>query len=247
MDTPMFVALRDNRPTELENQILAMMETNLHNGPVYINNYPNYSIALKSFHNTENNLILDVKILENKWNKNSYPIAIIYRIYYKVMKTQLAPRALLMSPKDETTMLLVNPEKISAVVPRTLKHNELTTGLKWTIEDILKPDPPDPVEVDEIIEYKSGTVEVSFTPIRRTNSLKGESSKASSQTFHTARRSSERPSFRYHKTMNLKGIGTSLIFSPDLVFHIFVAFFKTLMFKFLKQFSSNHKKYGIFS
>jgi len=52
------------------------------------------------------------------------------------MKTQLAPGALLMSPKDETTLLLVNPEKVNAFVPRTLNHQEITSGLKWRLEEI---------------------------------------------------------------------------------------------------------------
>jgi len=53
--------LRDNRPKQLNNQILAVFETNLHKRPVYINNYPNYSIALKSFHDTSYNIILGCK------------------------------------------------------------------------------------------------------------------------------------------------------------------------------------------
>ena len=142
-----------------------MFETNLHQGPVYINNYPNYSVALKSFYNTKNNIILDVKIPENEWNTNSFPITVIYRIYYKIMKTQLAPGALLMSPKDETTMLLINPEKVSAVIPKTLKHNEISRGLKWELKDLLEPEPPEPVEVENIVEYKSGKVEISFAPL----------------------------------------------------------------------------------
>lgn len=43
IDTPI---LRDNRPNWLNNQILAVFETNLHKRPVYINDCPNYSIAL---------------------------------------------------------------------------------------------------------------------------------------------------------------------------------------------------------
>jgi len=108
IDTPLFAVLRDNRPKQLSDQILAIFETNLHEGPVYINNYPNYSVSLRSFHETNYNVFLDIKMKEDDWNPRAIPITTIYRLYYKVMKTQLAPQALLISPKDETTLLLVN-------------------------------------------------------------------------------------------------------------------------------------------
>jgi len=38
---------------------------------------------------------------EGDWNPCTIQLTVIYRLYYKVMKTQLALEALLMSPKDD--------------------------------------------------------------------------------------------------------------------------------------------------
>ena len=166
IDTPLFAVLRDNRPKQLNDKILAIFETNLHEAPVYINNYPNYSLSLKSFHETQYNVFFDIKMKDENWNPRAIPITIIYHLYYKVMKTQLAPQALLISLKEETTILLVNPEKVNASVPRKLRHDEITSGLKWRLEDIISLTPPTLNEVDTITEYKSGAVEITFAPLR---------------------------------------------------------------------------------
>ena len=50
-------------------------------------------------------------------------IAIIYRIYYKVMTTQLNSRAICQSVKDETLLLQYNPNNTH---PKKLKWNEIT-------------------------------------------------------------------------------------------------------------------------
>jgi len=203
IDTPLFAVLRDNRPKQINDQILAIFETNLHEGPVYINNYPNYSVALKSFHETSYNIFLDVKMKDEDWNPRAIPITIIYRLYYKVMKTQLAPQALLISPKEETTLLLVNPEKVNASVPRTLRHDEITSGLKWRLEDIISPTPPTSNEVDTITEYKSVAVEITFAPLRE--SLRRVRSMARSE-FSSARPSLDRRSFSIPRGLVMQGL-----------------------------------------
>jgi len=202
-DAPLFAVLRDNRAKQLSDQILAVFETNLHEGPVYINNYPNYSVALKSFHETNYNIILDVKILGENWNSRAIPITVIYRIYYKVMKTQLAPQALQMSPKDETTLLLVNPEKVNASVPRILNHSEISSGLKWRLEDIVSPEPAVTAELDNITEFPTGAVEITFAPLRR--SLHQVPSLRNSE-FSLARQSLDRRSFSIPRNLTLQGI-----------------------------------------
>ena len=182
---------------------MAIFETNLHEGPVYINNYPNYSVALKSFHETPYNIFLDIKMKEENWNPRAIPITIIYRLYYKVMKTQLAPQALLISPKEETTLLLVNPEKVNASVPQTLRHDEITSGLKWRLEDIISPTPPAQSEVDSITEYKSGAVEITFAPLRE--SLRRTRSMAQSE-FSLVRPSLDRQSFSIPRGLVMQGL-----------------------------------------
>ena len=67
-----------------------MMETSLHNGPVYFNCYPNFALSL-SDRNIMKSLNLNVKKDGYYMKEGLEHLAIIYRIYYKLMKTTLDP------------------------------------------------------------------------------------------------------------------------------------------------------------
>ena len=47
------------------------------------------------------------------------------------MTTQLNPRAICQSIKDETLLLQYNPNNTQAFVPKKLKWNEITQGGQW--------------------------------------------------------------------------------------------------------------------
>ena len=53
-------------------------------------------------------------------------IAIIYRIYYEVMTTQLNPRVVCQSVKDKTLLLQYNPNNTQTFISKKLKWNEIT-------------------------------------------------------------------------------------------------------------------------
>ena len=70
-----------------------MIDSNLANGPIYFNRYPSFSM------NRNNpiilsNLTLNIKMKNMNFVEEAQIIAIIYKIYYKVMTTQLNPKAM---------------------------------------------------------------------------------------------------------------------------------------------------------
>ena len=73
------------------------------------------------------------------------------------------------------------------------------------IKRFIDPEPPEPVEVENIIEYKSGKVEISFAPVRKSKSLRIKET-STTNTFNTARKSLDQSSLIYHKNINLRGL-----------------------------------------
>ena len=61
------------------------------------------------------------------------------------MTTQLNPRAICQSFKDETLFLQYNPNNIQAFVPKKLKWNEITQGGQWELKDLTHPKPIRPL------------------------------------------------------------------------------------------------------
>ena len=82
----MFVCLRDVRSTKFTDSILSMIDSNLANGPVYFNCFPNFSININD-PSILSSLNLNIKTKNMNFVEEAQTIAIIYRMYYKVMTT----------------------------------------------------------------------------------------------------------------------------------------------------------------
>ena len=73
------------------------------------------------------------------------------------MITQLNPRTVCQSIKDETLLLQYNPNNTQAFVPKKLKWNEITLGTN--------PKPIKPlITPSKIIQHTNGTVQIEFSP-----------------------------------------------------------------------------------
>ena len=92
--------------------LLGMMETSLHNGPIYFNCYPNFALSLSDI-NIMDALTLNIKTNGYYMKEGSEPLAVIYRIYYKLMKTTLDPQSIVNpSPKGQTLLLQASTRNI---------------------------------------------------------------------------------------------------------------------------------------
>ena len=90
-------------------------------------------------------LTSNIKTKNMNFVEEAQTIAIIYRIYYKVMTTQLNPRVVCQSIKDETLLLQYNPNNTQAFVPKKLKWNEITQGGQRELKDLTHPKPIRPL------------------------------------------------------------------------------------------------------
>ena len=127
LDIHVFAYLRYVRSTKFTDFVLNMIDSNIANGPVYFNYYPIFSMNIND-PSILSSLTLNIKTKNMNFVEEAQTIAIIYRIYYKVMTTQLNPRVVCQFVKDETLLLHYNPNNTQAFVPKKLKWNEITQG-----------------------------------------------------------------------------------------------------------------------
>jgi len=57
--------------------------------------------------------------------KNALPLNIVYRIYYKLMKTTLEPQALLESSKGQTLLLQCNTQNSTICIPKQIRWDDV--------------------------------------------------------------------------------------------------------------------------
>ena len=115
-----------------------MIDSNLANGLIYFNCYPSFSMNIND-PSILSSLTLNIKMKNMNFVEEAQTIAIIYKIYYKVMTTQLNSKAMCQYVKDEKLLLQYNPHNTQAYVPKKLKWNEITQGGQWELKDLTRP------------------------------------------------------------------------------------------------------------
>ena len=88
-----FVCLRGARSTRFTDSVLSMIDSNLANCPIYFNCFSNFSMNINDS-SILSSLTSNIKTKNMNFVEEAQTIAIIYKIYYKVMTTQLNPRAI---------------------------------------------------------------------------------------------------------------------------------------------------------
>ncbi|KAG5595050.1 hypothetical protein H5410_036282 [Solanum commersonii] len=140
LDVPIYLLLRDN--------------SNLANGPVYFNCYPNYSIDIND-QNVIDTFILNVKTKNMNSKANSREIATTYRVYYRLMKTTLAPKAKKVSNKGVTMLMEANHNHNNTFVPKMIQWDDILTKDDWHFDSIME------LEIEEEIQSLTNQVSLS--------------------------------------------------------------------------------------
>ena len=103
----------------------------------------------------------------------SKPLAVIYRIYYKLMKTTLDPQSMVdPSPKGQTLLLQASTQNTRLRVPQQIQWKDITLPEKWQLEAVAPTPKIENIEPDFIAQNIDGTFIISFNNNdRHTNSL----------------------------------------------------------------------------
>ncbi|KAH0689011.1 hypothetical protein KY289_016369 [Solanum tuberosum] len=153
--------------------MLGVLQSNLADGPVYFNCYPNFSVDIND-PNVMDSLTLNVKTKNLNSKINTREIAIIYRVYYRLMKTHLAPKARHESLKGETMLMEANHEHSSIFVPRTIQWKDILSNNDWRFENITPPfaSHSERSQIERVIQFPDGSIELKFldNPARRSSS-----------------------------------------------------------------------------
>ena len=125
------MALRDTRHIRFNDSLLGTIETSLSGGPVYFNYFPNFIAHLHDPH-VMKALTLNIKTYGTLMVQGASQIALIYRVYYKCMRTNFNVQALDKRRPRETTIIQTTDPRSNIQVPKTLQWSEVTFLENWT-------------------------------------------------------------------------------------------------------------------
>ena len=89
LNCSILMALRDTHHIRFNDSLLGTIETNLGCGPVHFNCFPNFTIGLHDLHIMKS-LTLNIKTHGTLMLQGVQQIALIYRVYYKCLRTNLS-------------------------------------------------------------------------------------------------------------------------------------------------------------
>ena len=92
INASVLMCLRDARFKKFFDIILGMITASLYDGPIYFDCYPDISFTLDD-PNIVKALTLNILTSGYDMDEGSKPFALIYRIYYRLLGTQLNPCA----------------------------------------------------------------------------------------------------------------------------------------------------------
>lgn len=124
IDSPNLICLRDKR-NNFNKSIISILELNLHSDPTYCNYFPNFTINIK-YLTTINSLVLDICQHNKNWIEGTSTINIIYRIAFKVSKTNENFKALRESSKEETIIFEAKLQLSQVTTPKKLQHSQIS-------------------------------------------------------------------------------------------------------------------------
>ncbi|KAG9458465.1 hypothetical protein H6P81_002973 [Aristolochia fimbriata] len=150
LNTSLMLSLRDTRCLNWANSLMGAMETNLINDPVYFNIYPDLALSMTDPHLLKS-LSLNLMTHNYHFLPGSETIAIVYRIYYRVLNT-LTSNIKVVSKKDKTTLIESNIISTKTAIPRTLKWDEIEFPTTWQMLEATVPQPLDKREVEQIAQ-----------------------------------------------------------------------------------------------
>ncbi|KAI5663843.1 hypothetical protein M9H77_23166 [Catharanthus roseus] len=95
----------------------------------------------------------------------------MYRIYYRLLSSQLNPRfKLIPTSRDETVLLHIEAEQSKTFSPKRLKWHEITIPEEFQIENAQPPPHIECTEISQIIEEPNGNILIRFNSMREQGS-----------------------------------------------------------------------------
>lgn len=137
LDTSVCLVLRDKRHLNFTNSRLGMVESSLRRGPINFEVFPNFSVSLAD-KNILDVLTIQVKIQNTTMVGGSMPVALVYRVYYKVA---LSPgtNALTTSPIGRTFFIQTDLSKARRKETRVTTWGKVSIPDECTMEERSQP------------------------------------------------------------------------------------------------------------
>ena len=114
---------------KFKGSLIGIVEASLHNGPAFFNCFPNFSISLSDL-GAHQACSLGIYAKGFEMKPQSEDVALIYRVYFKVMNSILPDIAYNNQLKGITTLFLTD-FKNNVTIPKMITWEQVNLSGKW--------------------------------------------------------------------------------------------------------------------
>ncbi|KAL4626993.1 hypothetical protein ACB092_05G135700 [Castanea dentata] len=163
IDASVLMCLRDARFKKFNDSILGMITASLYDGPVYFDCYPDLALPLDD-PNIIKALTLNILTSSYDMDDGSRPFTLIYRIFYRLLDSQLTPLSRGRDPAGKTMLIQCSTLDAKIQVLKMIQWQDITLPKEWTLEQVAPPIKPvfDELDLTKIAQYSDGTVKIFF-------------------------------------------------------------------------------------
>jgi hypothetical protein len=148
-----------------------MIQSFLFNRPIHFDTFPNLTLALNDINITKA-LTLNVLTTGYDMEEGSRPLAIIYRIYYKLLKINLIPQVV-KNFGNSTLLIQSSTQDANTRTPKMMRWSEIDLLNEWLWENVSKPAKivNDATNLDYIQQYLDGSIKTIFADLNLSNRI----------------------------------------------------------------------------
>jgi len=111
-------------------------------------------------------MLLQIKTHNYDMLEGSIPVALIFKVHYKVIFSAFASKHKFQSQKGETLLLQTDLSRSNTVVPKAIQWKDISLLEDWILEGATPPELPQPpqpnVQIKNITQYTDSKVKLSF-------------------------------------------------------------------------------------
>ena len=118
-------------------------------------------------------LSLNVLTYGYDMEEGSRPFAIIYRINYKLMRTNLDFQAVIKNVGNSTLLIQSSTQDTYICTPKMIRWDEINIPNEWLLKNVYKPARVvnDTFNLDYIQQYLDGSIKISFSDLNISNQI----------------------------------------------------------------------------
>ena len=164
INASILMCLRDARFKNFKDSILGMITASLYDGLVYFTYHPDITLALDD-PNIVKSLTFNIASTGYHMDEGSKPFALIYRIYYILLGTQLNPGARInREPVGKTILIQCSTPDARVQVLKMIQWQDVKLPTEWMLEQETPLAKPtfDELDLTHIQQYLDGTIKISF-------------------------------------------------------------------------------------